>query len=301
MATVISEFINSVSNPDISISNLLRSALVIARRLEVSDFVNWICLELNGYGEAELPAYRKIVGTAKLVPIDGVSEIIIKIPPNKLDGLKRVMEVAQIPLSVPLIEEAAATKKDVLFYPPSFEIMSLFGNGDMGNFTFHVYFSPAHYKGILEAVRNEILEWALKLEKLGVDGGNIPFLSKESAVIQHIGNYINVRGNVESQIQIDSNGSTQNNAQTTDVDLESLKGLINAMELALERFEGADADELRAELGTLKSQANSPRPKWSIIKSTAESIKNITEGAAGSVLAGLAPQYMNVLQALATT
>lgn len=59
------------------------------------------------------------------------------------------------------------------------------------------------------------------------------------------------------------------------------------------------ADELRAELATLKAQANSPKPKWEIIKATARSIKTVAEGAAGGLIAGLAQPHMATLLALA--
>lgn len=62
---------------------------------------------------------------------------------------------------------------------------------------------------------------------------------------------------------------------------------------------GDTADELRAELATLKAQADSPKPKWEIIKATARSIKSVAEGAAGGLIAGLAQPHIATLLALA--
>lgn len=108
-------------------------------------------------------------------------------------------------------------------------------------------------------------------------------------------------GNVSgSQIQISSSGSTQTQAHTTtSTDLEDLQGLIEALATALGTMQGDTADELRAELATLKAQAASPKPKWEIIKATARSIKTVAEGAAGNIMGELAKPHFATLLALA--
>lgn len=109
-------------------------------------------------------------------------------------------------------------------------------------------------------------------------------------------------GNVSgSQIQISSTGSTQTQVNTTGTDLGALRGLVEALSTALDRctVQGEAADELRAELATLKAQAASPKPKWEIIKATARSIKTVAEGAAGNILGELATPHVATLLALA--
>ena len=79
-----------------------------------------------------------------------------------------------------------------------------------------------------------------------------------------------------------------------------MKRLLNrALGAALADAKGDAADELRADIATLKAQAESPKPKWEIIKATARSIKTVAEGAAGNVLASLAQPHITTLLALA--
>jgi len=109
-------------------------------------------------------------------------------------------------------------------------------------------------------------------------------------------------GNVSgSQIQISTNGSTQTQSTTGGADLNALKELIEALGAALDRgaAQGDAANELRAELATLKAQAASPKPKWEIIKATAHSIKTVAEAAAGNILGELAKPHVVTLLALA--
>ena len=49
------------------------------------------------------------------------------------------------------------------------------------------------------------------------------------------------------------------------------------------------------ELATLQAQAESPKPKWAVIKATAGSIKAVLENAAGGVLVAQALPYLTAL------
>ena len=123
------------------------------------------------------------------------------------------------------------------------------------------------------------------------------FTQQEKQAVQQTHNHF---GDVSgSQIQISSNGSNQTQASTTGTNLNALKGLIEALGAALEGSQGDAADELRAELATLKAQSESPKPKWEIITATARSIKTVAEAATGGILAGLAQPHIATLLTLA--
>jgi hypothetical protein len=93
---------------------------------------------------------------------------------------------------------------------------------------------------------------------------------KAKSVTYNIGgNYI---GGSVSQSQIATSDSQQSINQG--VDLEMLKEILSALlvtagNLSLERNKH---DELQAEIQTLQAQANSPKPKASVIKDTLSSI-----------------------------
>ena len=64
------------------------------------------------------------------------------------------------------------------------------------------------------------------------------------------------------------------------------------IEFALDKLSGEKLvlneearNELKADIDTIESQINSPKPKHSIIREGIKSVRNILEGAAGSVLA----------------
>ena len=64
MSSVIIELQRESLDQNVSVSNLLRKALVVARKLKLSEFHEWIKNELNGY-QGEVPDYRIASGQVK--------------------------------------------------------------------------------------------------------------------------------------------------------------------------------------------------------------------------------------------
>lgn len=294
MHALVPELVNMASDPAVSTGELLRRALVTARRLDAPELVDWISAELNGYIDREIPDYRIIRGQIMVMnPVRGLIPFRVR-NAEAFDLLSQHPEMQSIP---ELEELARSDGKLVSYFPPAIEQRIM--QGMQLPMRPQLCFSAVQVKGIVEKVRNRILEWALDLEGRGVLGEGMTFTQKEKQTVQeqhyHFGN---VSG---SQIQISSNGSTQTQANTTDTDLEALRGLVEALGTALDHgtMQGDAADELRAELATLKAQAASPKPKWEIIKATALSIKTVAEGAAGNILGELAKPHVQTLLALA--
>ncbi|WP_048190131.1 hypothetical protein [Methanobacterium sp. SMA-27] len=66
MSSIILELQKEAIDSDIDISNLLRKAYLVAKKLKIKDFEEWVKLELNGYGTIDnKPEYRKVNGSLK--------------------------------------------------------------------------------------------------------------------------------------------------------------------------------------------------------------------------------------------
>jgi len=295
MPALVPELVNMASDPAVSASDLLRRALVAARRLDVPELVDWITSELEGYMRKPVPEYRRIKGRPQVFnPYHGFQPLILPTP-EWADAIS----TANVRQSIPELEQLARSKTGLrMNFSAELEHrlregMDIALTPSLGLATVQIY-------GIVEKVRSQILKWALDLESRGVLGEGMTFTQREKQTVQeqhyHFGD---VSG---SQIQIGSNGSTQTQINTrTEVELSALRALIEALGRALERgtMQGDAADELRAELATLRAQAESPKPKWEVIKATARSIKTVAEGAAGNILGDLAKQHIATLLALA--
>ena len=293
MPALVPELVNMASDPAVSTADLLRRALVVARRLAVPDLVEWLSQEMNGYEDREsIPEYRTMWGQLQVLePVTG-AHIPFLIQNAEKDELVRCHREGQ-PISV--LESIAVGEGEIVkFFPTTIEQKLM--DSMRVRMRPRLVFSGAQVRGIVDGARNKILEWALDLEGRGIVGEGMSFTPQEKQAVQQHYHISNVSG---SQIQIGSSGSTQTQANTTGTDIDALKGLIQALGAVLEPVQGEVADQLRAELAALKAMAESPKPKWEIIKATAHSIKTVAEGAAGNILASLAQPHIATLWTLA--
>lgn len=294
MTALVPELVNMASDPAVTTTQLLRRALVIANRLGVPEIVSWIDSELNGY-KGEVPAYRIIHGELKVHnPYHGLI-------PLRMNSSKQMQWLTEHDdrQSIPELENMLEKKGSGIFlltFPPEVERRLM--QGMEIPLQPQLQFTRTQVSGIVEKARNRILEWALDLETRGILGEGMTFTQREKQTVQeqhyHFGD---VTG---SQIQIGSNSSSQHQANRTAGDIDGLKSVVEGFIASIQQsgVSGELVDELRAELATLRAQAASPKPKWEIVKVTAQSVKAIVEGAAGSVLGELAKPHIQALLGL---
>lgn len=296
MPALVPELVNMASDPAVSTTDLLRRALVVARRLAVPELVEWISSEMNGYAYGSpVPDYRVIFGSLMAYNDVRGHDIPCSTPDDKTSIFLRKHSEHQ---SIPVLEQLIANGGQLVKHFPA-SIERQLEDSMLIPMRPKLVFSKPQVQGIVEMARNRVLDWALDLEGRGIVGEGMSFTPQEKQAVQqqhyHFGD---VSG---SQIQIGSSASTQTQSNTTGTDLDALQGLVEALGAALDRdtVQGDAADELRAELATLKAQAASPKPKWEIIKATARTIKTVAEGAAGNILGELGKPHVQTLLTLA--
>lgn len=290
MPALVPELVNAAIDTSVSSSDLLRRALVVARRLAVPELVDWISSELNGYYSEEVPDYRRVRGQLMAEnPING------PIPFFASPEMAELLTDFKVRQPVPeLMQLMQSTTGIYSHFPADIEqaLMQMMRKTNGMAMRPVLRFSSVQVQGVIENVRNRVLEWALDLETKGVLGEGMTFTQQEKETVQqqhyHFGD---VSG---SQIQIGSNSTNQTQ---TDGDMAALSALIELLREAIQqgRMEADLREELQAELATLQAQAASPKPKWAIIKATAGSIKAVLESASGGVLASQAQTYLKTL------
>ena len=66
MSSVVLELQQEALNKSVPVTDLLRKAYVVARKLKISEFEKWISNELSGYKNSdEIPDYRQTKGTVE--------------------------------------------------------------------------------------------------------------------------------------------------------------------------------------------------------------------------------------------
>ena len=285
MSGLVLELQQDALNKDVHVSELLRKALVVSKKLGVTQIEEWLNKELNGYGMQDtIPQYREIRGAIKVwnpyhgwQPLnfgdtkmaEALSKRKITQPIGELDSLGAGKERAT--LQVPYSQETVNTlmkSMDVPLQP-----------------TLHV--APTEVVGILEAVRNNILDWALELEQKGILGEGMSFSKQEKQTASQITYQVtnNIGSMQNSQLQQSSPGANQSLAIQND--LVGLSALVGRMKDSIRELNLSEshAKELLADISTVESQASSSRPKTTIISESLKTIRTILEGAAGNALA----------------
>lgn len=174
---------------NISIESLMRKAYLVARKLNLKEFEEWINQEQNGY-DGQVPEYRYISGEIKawnpyhgwipMVLSADVADMISKMP---------------IPTSISELQDV---------YNSSDSTIGLSVNGKLTEwFNEHTNFMPTKYQffsskselyRIMSTVRNKILDWALLLDENGIVGEGMTFTDVEKKTAQNtqvINNYTN--------------------------------------------------------------------------------------------------------------
>lgn len=186
MKGIVFELQNAALNEEVNLESLLRKAYLIAKKLKLSKFEEWLKYEQNGYGEYEIPEYRRVRGQVK--------------------GLNNRGRWIPVMLHSAATEERFATTK----LPSSIsQLIDLYKRNEQ--FTVGLAFSVEENQllvkscghdtkyvlevgreqiyAILETVRNVILEWSVDLEQKGIIGEELSFTEKEKiTAIQNCAN-----------------------------------------------------------------------------------------------------------------
>ncbi len=191
----------------VSVSNLLRSTKLAAAKLKLSRVEDWVNSELSGYKTNEVPDYRIIYGIPKAfnpyqgwIPMMGDHRIIDTI------SKKRIYQ------SIPEIEHLIANSGDGGFleapYSPQ-ETEQLHRIFQCPPFKVSLHINCIQMVAIVEKVRDQVLNWAMELEKKGILGEGLGFNMNEKKIAQegmtlnfgHVGSII---GNIGSNNTIET-------------------------------------------------------------------------------------------------
>jgi hypothetical protein len=303
MSSLVLQLQSEATTEDTNVTDLLRKAYVVSRKLNLDDFEAWTKKELDGYdADDELPPYRLVDGEPKAQTSFGTKPLLIL--DEKLLAVFSTAHVRQPASEVSETVTAAreAGTGNLLWSNPTVSPVlakSIRGEG------IPVLALPASaFASILDAIRNTILEWSIDLEEDGILGKGMTFSSDEKKKVQESG-YSTEHYNIHigemhgSQIQQAGPGSdlkisiTQDAAKKIENFLSALKDKLADFELTKEQ-EG----EVHADIKTVESQLDSPKPKSSILKSSLQSMKNILENAAGSALGGGLVEQISALIAV---
>ncbi|WP_152540909.1 hypothetical protein [Luteimonas huabeiensis] len=294
MESLVLELQRDALDKNVSTTDLLRKALVVARKLNVTDTVEWITNELNGYPSGvEVPDYRKIRGELKVFnPYHGWQPLFFA--DTKQADLLCVRATSQ---SISELEQIVSGDSDMAYvkFPKDLE-KSLMERMEVP-LEPAVLIAKTRIHGLLDRVRNSVLEWALQLEEKGVVGEGMSFTKEEKMQAGNLTFNVSSIGNLigsmtGSQIQQNTRDSSQ--TFQSPLDLDALSKLVSQLRKELQTAEIAPdgKTQVAADLSCVETQLRAPKPNHAVIRESLQSARSILEGVVSSTV------FQGLLQAL---
>ena len=285
MSSVVLDLQNEVTKSKCDIVSVLRRAHLIATKLSLAEFNQWVVNELNGYkSQAEAPEYRSIVGQLRAfnpyygwIPVmlaDAELEKKICNPKliNSISEILSFCEESGSSLIVSIPTEVQKTLNEICDTPLPMQMA--------------VHVSKTAAVDIIEKVKNTLLEWTLELEAKGILGEGMSFNDKEKEIAKTIPQQINNYYGAANVI----NGSPENlqanagETVTAYFNYEDAKKAVADIEDSIKSSDELSEDD-KAEALELLSEINKKiegNKKGAVIKAALTGLKDfvISTGAA---------------------
>lgn len=283
--TLLREIQSDLSSSNADSASILRKCKVLAARLRSEEFAQWIGWELDGYPEPQpVPGYRRLVTScyANFMNIAWRAErqplLWPVLPKEAREALKRIEFRDGIAKAAALAEKGGRIDRPELILLvqgkmyPELECVGAW-----------MEIARTEFDQLLSAVKNRILDFVLRIEAENPDAGEAPANTqpvppeKLQPLVQ---NFFGPVGNI-------AHGG-HSFTQTSNVVLgdDDLRRLVvdfktHLQELNLDALQRRKAE---AQLATLDAQLMG-EPDPLIVRQVGRTLRDITEGAIGSLLA----------------
>lgn len=288
MSSIVIDLQNEITSSECDVVKILRRAHVIAVKLGLKEFDQWISYELNGYPNQEsCPDYRKVRGVLKAFnPYHGWIPTLI--PDAELE--KTICE-QRVPNSISEIITLCKNAENRLISEFSGEQLELFNRmfDSPLPMRYALHISGASVMDIIEKVKNTILEWTLKLEEEGVLGEGMRFSDEEKQTAKSMPQTVNNYYGATNVINGPSEGMqiVSGNENVT-FSYDKANTAVSEIETAIsqEQLQCEDKDAALEMLSEIRDKITQEK-KPSVIKALLVGLKDFLINAGGSLAAGL--------------
>ncbi len=289
MSSLVLELQKELFDTNCDILQALRKAHVIASKLQLNEFDEWIQNELNGYNhdDKNIPAYRQVKGTLKANnPRRGWIPVVITDP--QYESLVSSMTIVESVSTLIDIEKKSKKGRFYYFYPPDISMKICKAANAPIYMEVALFINTIYIVALIDKIRNCVLEWTLELERKGILGNDMSFNEQESIsakqIPQQIINYNGtvVNGNVgSSQISSGNNNRMTYNLENELEFVKTIKETLNQENISPE-----DKDSCLEMLDELSGKIEAKK-KPGIIKSAFVALKDFLVDVGANITANL--------------
>jgi fructose-specific phosphotransferase system component IIB len=282
MSGLIIEIQKACLDETVPVESLLRRVKLAATKLKLGDLESWVDSELNGYS-GELPPHRILHGQpAGWNPFHGW--VPVQINDTKTADLLSTARIAQ---GIGGLRDLIANGSGGLYHFPLPDEFVIEMNKIMSVSTARmvVQIPRGGIVGILNFVRNKVLDWAIEMERNGVLGEGLSFDDQEVESAKTVMTTFNIEkidnfagnmgtGNTSGDISLVANDVTK-----------IIDDLQKVREVAPALVEAGASGALTDVIDAVIVEAEKEAPDAGRLRSLTQDVRNALAGAAGNLTA----------------
>ncbi len=270
---------------DVSVATILRKARVVATKLELKEFLKWLADESDGYscGVEEIPEYRILTGTPKALNLyHGWQAIVFS---NQ--DVAKAFSTAHINQAIGPMEDMEIRKPNdgVLYFPYDPKRKAKLSSMLENPADVHLELGEGSITGIINKVRNILLDWTLKLETSGVLGEGLSFNKDDKVEATAITQNFFANTIAVSSFQDQASITNVQNSYHLPFSIGDVTDLINQTKKAASQLPVEVRTNVQNHIEQIDEEIKKDEPEPSRIKSALTSLKTICEGATGNLTA----------------
>ncbi|MGD0010467.1 MAG: hypothetical protein ABSE93_18215 [Terriglobia bacterium] len=304
--SLLREIENDLATAGGDITIVLRKARILAARLKNKGFEEWIHRELNGYPDkAALPSYRILEVNSKAHLLFGwqqvpAAPVMARLIPERLRHWATTAYLLEgISQYASLVSDCDPGNATLQSLWPQELAVKYAGSGynDPQVLSAWQEITRASLVGVIETVRNKLLDFVLEIEAENPDAGEAPPDTQPvppERVQQLVNNYFAPVGNIAQH------GRDFNQTANIGLQLQDLATLVTEFTNHLDdlNLNVRQKQKAQAQIATLKAQLTD-EPDPLIVQQAGRTLRNITESAIASLLATAAqPAVWHTVQGL---
>ena len=289
MGSIVLDLQKDVTSDNSDILNTLRKAHLIASKLKLVEFDQWISYELNGYSTPDyIPEYRTVRGVLKgLHPYHGWIPVVI--PDSELEKAICEKKINQPISELISLTDSSSNNGLIMILPGEMQqyLDNLLDSPIPLQYALHL--STATVETIVEKVKNTLLEWTIKLEEEGILGENLRFSDVEITAAQTIPRTVNYYfGDVSVISGVADSVQFVSGDNNVSFDYDAAQAIAREVRqcLKMEQLSQEDRETSKELLAELDDKINMKK-KPGVIKSTLIGLKDFLINAGANVAAEL--------------
>ena len=282
MSGLITEIQKACLDESVPVESLLRRVKLAATKLKLGALESWVDNELNGYS-GELPPHRIIRGQpAGWNPFHGW----IPVQTNEAT-VADALGTAMVGQGIGGLRDLIASSDGGLYHFPIPDEIVIELNKAMSVSTARmvVQVPRGGIVGILDFVRNMVLDWAIEMERNGVVGEGFSFDDKEVESAKAVMNTFNI-GKIDNFAGNMGTGNTSGDISLTAQNLTGIKETLHKLREAAPGLVEAGADGTLPEIiDAVIVEADKDAPDAGRLRSLTQDVRSALAGAAGNLTA----------------